>query len=93
MNENQTNNENKTVNIPTSLSNDVELDKPHVQVPAPSSDEEGYYTIGSQEMEPDPNLSDCDLPAISNVNYYGDVNVLASTVSLMKDCYCHCRRN
>ena len=43
-------------------------------MPFSSYDEEDYYIIDSQEMQPDPYLNDHDLPHTPMVNYSGDAN-------------------
>ena len=61
-------------------SNDVEFDIPIVQVTVSHSDEEEYFTIDSQEMQPDQNPNDHDLPATPCVNYSRSVNAPADEV-------------
>ena len=81
-NKKETSNENETVNIPPPLNNDVEFDKPNVQVPVLSSDEEDYYTFDSQEMQLEPGPNDHDLQAALMVNYSGVMNVPANEVDV-----------
>ena len=50
-------------------------------MPVSGSDEEDYYSIDSQEMQPDPNPNDQNLPVTLMVNHSSDVNVLANEVN------------
>ena len=49
-------------------------------MPVSSSEEEGYCTVKSQELQPDQDTSDHELPANPMVNY-SDVKVPANEVN------------
>ena len=80
-NKSEINNGNETVNIHPPCNSDIEFDRSSVQVPVSSSDEEGYYIIDSQEMQPDPDSNDHNLLAMPMVHYSGDVNAPANEVN------------
>ena len=81
LDENEINNGNETVDIPHPPINHVDFNMSHVQVPVSHSDEEDYFIVASQEIQPDPDPNDHDLPAIPVVNYSGEVNVPANEVN------------
>ena len=77
----EVNNENETTHIPTPPSNDVQFDLLDVQVSLSSSDKEHYHVNDIQEMQPEPDPIDHDLPTSLKVKYSDDVNVPASKVN------------